>query len=131
MAAGKVSHNIVVLFFDRLDDRDAISYTIRMSKSPRNTLNVTRFILRPGSIGQTTNPSNDGNDPQGILALQIIKKKENKIDDKYIKEFKMTNASDESFSYIEKVVNNGVETVETTTACEGRGGGDEDKRKDM
>ncbi|KAL6993008.1 hypothetical protein U1Q18_011123 [Sarracenia purpurea var. burkii] len=118
MAAGKVSHNIAVLFFGGPDDREALSYAIRMSESPGNTLNVIRFVPGSDSIDQTTNPSDDANDPRGILTLQIVKEKEKKIDDECIKEFRMMKASDESVSYIEKVVNNGVETVAAIRALE-------------
>ncbi|KAL6992514.1 hypothetical protein U1Q18_010623 [Sarracenia purpurea var. burkii] len=89
-----------------------------MLESPGNTLNVILFIPGLDSIDQTTNPSDDTNNPRGILTLQIVKEKEKKIDNEYIKEFRMMKASNKLFSYIEKVVNNGMETVEATTTCE-------------
>ncbi|GFY94194.1 cation/hydrogen exchanger 15 [Actinidia rufa] len=108
LAASQVSHNIAVLFFGGADDREALSYAVRMSEHPGNTLNVIRFLPGPHAVKPTIEPNQDFND-QGVLTLQIVKEKQ--LDDDYIKEFRMMKANDESFSYIEKVVNNGEETV--------------------
>ncbi|XAR72588.1 hypothetical protein NMG60_11019282 [Bertholletia excelsa] len=126
-SAPHVSHNIAVLFFGGADDREALCYGMRMSEHQGNTLNVIRFITGPEAVEpQLTYEEEE----QGILMLQIDKEKEKQIDDELIKEVRMIKANDESFSFIEKVVNNGEETVAAIRSVEsmhdlfivGRGG---------
>ncbi|KAI8541764.1 hypothetical protein RHMOL_Rhmol08G0087600 [Rhododendron molle] len=117
LTAGQVSHNIAVLFFGGPDDREALSYAMRMSEHPGNSLNVIRFFPGPNAAEPTMDQSHDHNET-GILTLQIGKEQDKQLDDDCIKEFRMMKATDESFSYIEKVVNNGEETVAAIRALD-------------
>ncbi|KAG5534043.1 hypothetical protein RHGRI_022254 [Rhododendron griersonianum] len=117
LMAGQVSHNIAVLFFGGPDDREALSYAMRMSEHPGNSLNVIRFFPGLNAVELTMDQSHDLNDT-GILTLQIGKEQDKQLDDDCIKEFRMMKATDESFSYIEKVVNNREETVAAIRALD-------------
>ncbi|GFY97648.1 cation/hydrogen exchanger 15 [Actinidia rufa] len=114
LEASHVSHNIAVLFFGGPDDREALSYGLRMSKNPGITLNVIRFLPGPEAEENaiTMDPStHDDRNEHGILTMEMVKEIEKQLDDDYIKEVRRMKVDDESFSYIEKVVNNGDETV--------------------
>ncbi|KAF7135747.1 hypothetical protein RHSIM_Rhsim08G0001500 [Rhododendron simsii] len=104
LIAGQASHNIAVLFFGGPDDREALLYAMRMSEHPGNSLNVIRFFPGLNAVEPTMDQSHDLNDT-GILTLQIGEQ-DKQLDDDCIKEFRMMKATEVSFSYIEKVVNN-------------------------
>ncbi|CAL5418196.1 unnamed protein product [Camellia sinensis] len=111
LASSQVSHNIAVLFFGGPDDREALSYALRMSEHPRSSLTVIRFLPGLVEIESTMDPSHDNFKDNGAMTVQIDKDKDKQLDDDYIKEFRMMKTNDESFSYIERVVNNGEDTV--------------------
>ncbi|XP_057487317.1 cation/H(+) antiporter 15-like [Actinidia eriantha] len=114
LEASHVSHNVAVLFFGGPDDREALSYGVRMSKNAGITLNVIRFLPGPEAEENaiTMDPStHDDRNEHGILTMEMVKEIEKQLDDDYIKEVRRMKMDDESFSYIEKVVNNGDETV--------------------
>ncbi|KAI8001525.1 Cation/H(+) antiporter 15 [Camellia lanceoleosa] len=131
LASNQVSHDIVVLFFGGPDDREALSFALRMSEHPRSRLTVIRFLPGLEAIEPTMDPSHDNIKDHGIVTVQIDKDKDKQLDDDYIKEFRMMKTNDESFSYIEKVVNNGEDTVAAIKSMDnmhdlfivGRGGG--------
>ncbi|XP_028087155.1 cation/H(+) antiporter 15-like [Camellia sinensis] len=118
LLSGRVSHNIAMLFFGGPDDREALSFAVRMSEHPRNSLIVIRFLPGLEAVNTTMDPSHDDIINHGILSLQIDKEKDKQLDDDYIKEFIMLKQNDESFSYIEKIVNNGEETVAAIRSVE-------------
>ncbi|KAG2711613.1 hypothetical protein I3760_04G084700 [Carya illinoinensis] len=107
LSGNQVSHHVAVLFFGGPDDREALSYAWRMSEHPGINLTVMRFI-----------PSEDANELIGIgfndrrmLTVETEDEKEKQQDEELINEFRMKNMNDESIVYIEKVVNNGEDTV--------------------
>ncbi|KAL7213082.1 hypothetical protein ACSBR2_015732 [Camellia fascicularis] len=112
LPSGQVSHNIVVLFFGGPHDREALSYAVRMSEHPRNSLTVIRFLPGLEVVDRTVDPSHDDIKNLEILSLEIDKEKDKQLDDDYIKELRILKENDESFSYKQKVVNNGEETME-------------------
>ncbi|CAL5410228.1 cation/H(+) antiporter 15-like [Camellia sinensis] len=118
LAASQVSHNIVVLFFGGPDDREALSYAMRMSEHPGNSLSVIRFLSGPEAIDPIMDPNYDNLKDHRLLTLQVDREKDEQLDDDYIKEFRMMKANDESFSYTEKVVNNGEETMTAIRSME-------------
>ena len=92
LAASQVSHNIAVLFFGGPDDREALSYGMRMSKNPGNTLNVIRFLPGPEAEENTITMdprTRDDRNEHGILTMEMVKEIEKQLDDDYIKEFRM------------------------------------------
>ncbi|KAI8001122.1 Cation/H(+) antiporter 15 [Camellia lanceoleosa] len=112
LPSGQVSHNIVMLFFGGPHDREALSYAVRMSEHPRNSLTVIRFLPGLEVVDRTVDPSHYDIKNLEILSLEIDKEKDKQLDDDYIKELRILKENDESFSYKQKVVNNGEETME-------------------
>ncbi|THG11967.1 hypothetical protein TEA_007176 [Camellia sinensis var. sinensis] len=112
LPSGQVSHNIVVLFFGGPHDREALSFAVRMSEHPRNSLTVIRFLPGLEVVDRTVDPSHDDIKNLEILSLEIDKEKDKQLDDDYIKELRILKENDESYSYKQKVVNNGEETME-------------------
>ncbi|GKV21617.1 hypothetical protein SLEP1_g31578 [Rubroshorea leprosula] len=109
LAANQVSHHIAVLFFGGPDDREALAYAWRMSEHPGITLAVLRFI--PGEeAAEPVQHISNLKDPTN-LSGESVDAREKKLDEEILKEFRVKNAEDESIIYIEKVVNNGEETV--------------------
>lgn len=113
MSANQVSHQVAVLFFGGPDDREALAYAGRMSEHPGVNLTVMRFI--PGDDAMDTASVGGAMMPEPgdsrVLTISVDNEKEKRLDNEYINEFRMRNANDESIMYIEKVVNNGEETV--------------------
>ncbi|XP_061343734.1 cation/H(+) antiporter 15-like [Gastrolobium bilobum] len=108
LAANQVSHHVAILFFGGPDDREALCYGWRMLEHPGISLTIMRFV--PGE--QVSEPviQVSINDP-GVLKVETDKDIEKQLDEKLIHEFKMRNGNDDSVDFIEKVVNNGEETV--------------------
>ncbi|OWM91464.1 cation/H(+) antiporter 15 [Punica granatum] len=111
--ANQVSHHVAVLFFGGPDDREALAYAWRMAEHTGISLTVMRFV--PGddvldSVSVTGPEMPEPGDTR-VLTVAVDNEKEKHLDDEYINEFRMRNASDETVMYIEKVVNNGEETV--------------------
>ncbi|KAL5096579.1 hypothetical protein RYX36_000906 [Vicia faba] len=103
LTSNQASHQVAVLFFGGSDDREALSYGWRMSRHPRVNLTVMHFIPRKDET-QTLKADDDQlDDPRSLIS--------NKLDEECINEMKMIVASNDSMSYIEKVVSNGEETV--------------------
>lgn len=110
LAANQISHHIAVIFFGGPDDREALSYAWRMSAHPGISLTVMHFIPGEDAAEPAAQSPADLNDPR-ILTVETDDMLEKQLDEELIKEFRMKNVGDESISYIEKVVNNGEETV--------------------
>ena len=103
------SHQVAVLYFGGPDDREALAYGWRMSRHPRVRLTVMHFIP-----SQYSNPTLESDHLWAKIdrSFTTVKNgKENKLDKEYISEFKKMIAHDDSVVYIDKVVNNGEETV--------------------
>lgn len=112
------SHNIGVLFFGGPDDREALSFALRMSENPYNTLNVIRFIPGPEAIDPEMETNRDMKE-LGMLSVEVNRERERELDEEFIKDLKMMKLNDESFSFTEKEVNNGDETMAAIRSVEG------------
>ncbi|KAI3427459.1 Na_H_Exchanger domain-containing protein [Psidium guajava] len=110
LAANQVAHHIAVLFFGGADDREALAYGWRMSEHPGINLMVMRFVPGEEAIDTTARSTNELGD-SSILSIVTDSDKDKQLDEEYVKEFRIKNANDESILYVEKVVNNGEETV--------------------
>ena len=110
MAADQVSHHVAVLFFGGPDDREALSYAWRMSEHPGIFLTIMRLV--PGEeVSRTVRQPSINPDEPRILTVETDKDTEKQLDEKLIHLFRMSRGNDESIVYVEKVVNNGEETV--------------------
>ncbi|KAL6228012.1 hypothetical protein ACLB2K_001966 [Fragaria x ananassa] len=123
LTTNHVSHNIVVLFFGGPDDREALSYAWRMSEHPGISLTLIRFIPGPdvaepvGVVKPDLDAANNNNNSK-ILCVETDEGWEKQLDEKLIKEFRVQHMNDESIVYVEKVVNNGEETVAEVRAMD-------------
>lgn len=113
VSANQVSHQVAVLFFGGPDDREALAYAWRMSEHPGINLTVMRFIPGDDAVDTASVGGSMMLEPgdSSELSIAVDSEKERHLDEEYINEFRMRNASEESITYIEKVVNNGEETV--------------------
>ncbi|KAA8519517.1 hypothetical protein F0562_013773 [Nyssa sinensis] len=103
------TRHLAMIYIGGPDDREALSYAWRMSGHPMVTLTVVRFI--PDEQALNARSDHFVEDNQEILNVMIDSESEKRIDDNYINEFRQHMAADESIVYLEKVVNNGVETI--------------------
>lgn len=110
LAANQVAHHVAVLFFGGPDDREALAYGWRMCEHPGINLTVMRFVPGEEVIDTATGSTNELGDSR-ILSVVTDTDRDRQLDEEYANEFRMRNANDESVVYIEKLVNNGEETV--------------------
>ncbi|XP_077214822.1 cation/H(+) antiporter 15-like [Tasmannia lanceolata] len=107
-SASHVAHHVVMLFFGGPDDREALAYAWRMSEHPGVSLTVLRLVVGEDAVEP---PRAAGDDDAKILTVITDYEKEKQLDDDFISEFRVKNVNDESVVYMEKVVNDGEETV--------------------
>ena len=99
-----------MLFFGGPDDREALSYAWRMSEHPGISLTVMRFVAGEDAHDHVLHHSGDLNNPR-MLSVETDNEREKQLDEEIINNFRIKNSNDESITYVEKVVNNGEETV--------------------
>ncbi|XP_010522265.1 PREDICTED: cation/H(+) antiporter 23, chloroplastic-like isoform X2 [Tarenaya hassleriana] len=92
------TRHIAMLFVGGADDREALSYAWRMVGQHMIRLTVVRFV-----------PGNDALASAGKSAGSYSKEKQ--VDDECIYEFNFKTMNDPSVTFIEKVVNDGQDTV--------------------
>lgn len=110
LAANQVAHHVAVLFFGGPDDREALAYGWRMCEHPGINLTVMRFVPGEEAIDTAAGSTNELGDSR-ILSVVTDTDRDRQLDEEYANEFRMRNANNESVVYIEKLVNNGEETV--------------------
>ncbi|KAI3935135.1 hypothetical protein MKX01_031402 [Papaver californicum] len=110
-------NNIVVLFFGGPDDREALAYALRMSDNPGVNLTVHRFILGDEAKGWSRRHDNESTD-NDMLSVATDNDRDRQMDDDSISDFRMKTSNLESIVYIEKVANNGEETVSAIRSME-------------
>ncbi|KAJ7945230.1 Cation/H(+) antiporter like [Quillaja saponaria] len=110
LTANQVSHQVVVLFFGGPDDREALAYAGRMSEHQGITLTVMRFMPGEQAVDPVRQPNGDSIKPR-LLTVETDSQRERQLDEDYINYFRMKTVNDDSIGYVERVVNNGEETV--------------------
>ncbi|XP_059659022.1 cation/H(+) antiporter 15 [Cornus florida] len=111
LAANQVSHHVAVLFFGGQDCREALSYAWRMCEHPGISLTVMRFIPGEEAMEPTMQASDNSTLNPRVLTVLTDSDREKQIDEDFINDFRVRIASDECIDFVEKVVNNGEETV--------------------
>ncbi|PNY01249.1 cation H(+) antiporter 15-like protein [Trifolium pratense] len=110
LVADQMSHHVAVLFFGGADDREALSYGWRMSEHSGISLTVMRFV--PGEDIMMMKDNANNQEKQRVLDVETDENNnEKQLDEKFLHWFMMCHVNDDSIAYIEKVVNNGEETV--------------------
>ncbi|KAK3137183.1 hypothetical protein QOZ80_5BG0448890 [Eleusine coracana subsp. coracana] len=67
VAASDVSYSIAVVFFGGRDDREALSYGMRMVEHPGIALHVLRFCLQPSSSSSGSSNNNSRSDEDALF----------------------------------------------------------------
>ncbi|PHT45558.1 Cation/H(+) antiporter 15 [Capsicum baccatum] len=113
LAANQVTHHVAVLFFGGPDDREALSYGLRMREHPGINLTVMRFLPGEAALEDRRSDSRKSstNNDSSVLTVVTDDDKEKQLDEDYISHFREKTANDDSVLYIERVVNHGEETV--------------------
>ena len=110
-----VKCRFAMLFIGGPDDREALTYALRMARHPGISLTVVRFL--PGEDTVDIDPANMDED-HGILSDIADNERQMAVDDDFINVFRMKSVEDESIVYMEKTVNNGEETVSVISAMD-------------
>ncbi|XP_057418980.1 cation/H(+) antiporter 15-like isoform X2 [Lotus japonicus] len=114
LAANQVSYNVAILFFGGPDDREALCYGWRMLEHQGISLTIMRFVSGEELSGERLREQqqkHSSNNEQSVLSVQTDKDIQKQLDERLLHEFRMRCEDDDSVDYIEKVVNNGEETV--------------------
>lgn len=109
-----------MLFIGGRDDREALAYAWRLLGNTYMRLDIIRFVLGDDHLNPIDhNLQGDHNDDkEEILATPKDNDKEKQLDDEYIADFIQSSSSNTSIRYIEKVANNGEETLKAISNLE-------------
>jgi hypothetical protein len=105
-----------MLFIGGRDDREALAYAWRLLGNPCMRLDIIRFVLGDDHLNPIDHHNHQGDhndDKEEILATPKDNDKEKELDDECIADFIQSSCSNPSIRYIEKVANNGEETLKT------------------
>ncbi|KAG6695963.1 hypothetical protein I3843_09G121700 [Carya illinoinensis] len=108
--------HFAMLFIGGPDDREALAYACRMVGDPRISLTVVRFL--PGKEVVEMESAKNIIEVEEMLSDKQNNKRQNEIDENYINEFRLNTVDNESVRYIEKMVDNGEETVSAISAMD-------------
>lgn len=106
-----------MLFIGGPDDREALAYACRMAGHPRISLTVVRF-LPSKEVVEMESAINVSTEVEEMLSAKHNNERQTSIDEHYINEFRLNTVDNESVVYIEKMVNNGEETVSAISAMD-------------
>ncbi|KAK7358818.1 hypothetical protein VNO77_00758 [Canavalia gladiata] len=106
LPTAQMALHVIVLFFGGPDDREALSYGWRMSQHPGIRLTVMHFVSGEEVMRRNVNP-----DEPMVLTVETDKGIEKQLDEKLMNWFQTSQVNNNSVVYIEKVVNNGEQTV--------------------
>ncbi|KAG0534448.1 hypothetical protein BDA96_04G281300 [Sorghum bicolor] len=98
------NHQVVALFLGGADDREAVSYAIRLSVQPSVTVTVCRFLLPSAGRGLSGNP-------------KVME--EAMEDEEFMADLYARFVAPGHVSYMEKYVSNGAETVNALNSMVG------------
>ncbi|XP_059441419.1 cation/H(+) antiporter 15-like [Corylus avellana] len=112
--------HFAMLFIGGRDDREALAYAWRLLGNTSMRLDIIRFVLGDDHLNPIDhNHQGDHNDDkEEILATPKDNDKEKQLDDEYIADFIQSSSSNPSIRYIEKVANNGEETLKVISNLE-------------
>ncbi|KGN53371.1 cation/H(+) antiporter 18 [Cucumis sativus] len=103
VSSSNVSLFITVLFFGGGDDREALSFGVRMAEHPGIRLMVIHFFVEPEPIGEITSADTVGNS----LAKTVPQ------DDEFLSEFRHNASKNDSITYVERTIKTAAEAMST------------------
>ncbi|XP_061358568.1 cation/H(+) antiporter 2-like [Gastrolobium bilobum] len=112
LVASENIQNVATLFFGGPDDREAVAWSLRISKSPRINLTIIRFLL-VSSSSQNEKIESGQSEEREILMSLSGEATTNEIDNTFMVDFCNRYVAPGEISYVEKFVKDGAETVES------------------
>lgn len=103
VSSSNVSLFIAVLFFGGGDDREALSYGVRMAEHPGIRLMVIRFFVEPEPVGEIVSADTVGNSSAKMVSQ----------DDEFLSEFRNNVSNNDSVIYVEKTIKSAAEAMDT------------------
>jgi len=111
--------NVATLFFGGPDDREAVAWSLRISKCPRINLTIIRFLLSSSS-SSSSNLENEQIDKSGVqsnekeilMSLSGEETVNDEIDNTFMVDFYNRHVASGKIGYVENFVKDGRETVE-------------------
>ncbi|XP_003603668.2 cation/H(+) antiporter 1 [Medicago truncatula] len=105
--------NVATLFFGGPDDREAIAWSLRISKCPRINLTIIRFFLSSSLSHKEHIESGVQYDEKEILMSLSGEETVNEIDNTFMVDFYNRYVASGQIGYVEKFVKDGTQTVES------------------
>jgi hypothetical protein len=114
LIASENTQNVATLFFGGPDDREAIAWSLRISKCSRINLTIIRFLLSSSSSSHTEHiESGINSDEKEILMSLSGEETVNEIDNTFMVDFYNRYVTSGQIGYVEKFVEDGTQTVES------------------
>nr|XP_027190377.1 cation/H(+) antiporter 1-like [Cicer arietinum] len=110
--ASENMQNVATLFFGGPDDREAIAWSLRISKCSRINLTIIRFLLASSSSHNEHIESGQSDEKEILMSLSG-EETVNEIDNTFMVDFYNRYVTSGQIGYVEKFVNNGAETLES------------------
>ena len=105
--------NVATLFFGGPDDREAIAWSLRISKCPRINLTIIRFFLSSSLSHKEHIENGVQYDEKEILMSLSGEETVNEIDNTFMVDFYNRYVASGQIGYVEKFVKDGTQTVES------------------
>ncbi|XP_057731519.1 cation/H(+) antiporter 1-like [Arachis stenosperma] len=103
--------NVATLFFGGADDREAIAWSLRISKHPRVNLTIIRFLLSSSAVQNEQIKSGESEEKEILMSL-TGEETVNEIDNTFMVDFYNRYVTSGQIGYVEKFVHDGAETLE-------------------
>lgn len=105
VSSSNVSFFITVLFFGGGDDREALSYGVRMAEHPGIRLMVIRFFVESEPVGEIVSA-----DTLGKSSAKTVS--QDSQDEDFLAEFKQNVGKNDSITYEEKTIKSAAEAMD-------------------
>lgn len=114
IVASEAIQSVATLFFGGPDDREAIAWSLRISKSPRVNLTIIRFLLASSSSSQNEQQIESGQSEEKEILMSLSGEETvNEVDNTFMVDFYNRYVTSGQIGYVEKFVNDGAQTVES------------------
>ncbi|KAK7317280.1 hypothetical protein RJT34_01367 [Clitoria ternatea] len=104
--------NVATLFFGGPDDREAIAWSLRISRNSKVNLTIIRFLLSSSSSQSGQIESGQSEDKEILMSLSG-EETVNEIDNTFMVDFYNRYVTSGQIGYVEKFVKDGAQTVES------------------
>ncbi|KAK7283836.1 hypothetical protein RIF29_13584 [Crotalaria pallida] len=112
LVTSETIQNVATLFFGGSDDREALAWSLHISKHPRINLTIIRFLLSSTSSQSEQNESEESEDKEILMSLSG-EETVNEVDNAFMVDFYNRYVASGQIGYVEKFVNDGAQTVES------------------